>query len=148
MRKRNGFSLIELMIVVVIIGVLAALAIPRFMRAAKKSKLSERKIVLKSIWVAAKSYYEDHGEYPAYHVFNNASTQNTDWNSYPGVTVDRPSGFPRFTYYMDSIGPDHFIAYAFAYIPDSWDGSMVETNDYYINQDGVMYEDESPYEPE
>ncbi|MCK4273212.1 prepilin-type N-terminal cleavage/methylation domain-containing protein, partial [bacterium] len=39
--NRRGFTLIELMIVVVIIGILAALAIPRFMQATTKSKQSE-----------------------------------------------------------------------------------------------------------
>ena len=148
MLRKKGFTLIELMIVVVIIGLLAALAIPRFMKAAKKSKLTERKEILKCIWSAAVAYYESHGEYPVYHQFNNANTKNLDWVSYPDLIVDRPSGYPRFTYYMNSVSGDDFTAYAYAYAPDSWDASIIATNDLVIFQDGTMLEDAAPYDPE
>jgi len=64
--KRNsqkGFTLIELMIVVVIIGILAALAIPRFMRATTKSKQSEAKQILKQIYVMQQAYRQEKDTY-------------------------------------------------------------------------------------
>ena len=54
--NRKGFTLIELMIVVVIIGILATMAIPRFMKASTKSKQSEAKLVLKQIYVNQRAY--------------------------------------------------------------------------------------------
>ncbi len=55
----NGFTLIELMIVVAIIGLLAALAIPNFLKFQARSKQSEAKANLKSVFTAQKSYYGD-----------------------------------------------------------------------------------------
>jgi len=46
--QKQGFTLIELMVVIVIIGVLASLAIPRFTEASAKAKMSEAPLVLKS----------------------------------------------------------------------------------------------------
>ncbi len=64
-KNNKGFTLIELMIVVVIIGILAALAIPRFMQATTKSKQSEAKQILKQIYTMERTYRQENGTYYA-----------------------------------------------------------------------------------
>ncbi len=61
--NRKGFTLIELMIVVVIIGILAALAIPRFMKATAKAKQSEAKQLLKQIYTMEHTYRQANTRY-------------------------------------------------------------------------------------
>ena len=61
--NRKGFTLIELMIVVVIIGILAALAIPRFMKATSKAKQSEAKQLLKQIYTMEHTYRQGNNTY-------------------------------------------------------------------------------------
>ncbi len=56
--NRKGFTLIELMIVVAIIGILAAVAIPGFMRYIKSSKTTEAQTNLKSIADGASSWFQ------------------------------------------------------------------------------------------
>jgi prepilin-type N-terminal cleavage/methylation domain-containing protein len=62
-KSQKGFTLIELMIVVVIIGILAALAIPRFMRATTKAKQSEAKTLLKQIYTMEQTYRQANDAY-------------------------------------------------------------------------------------
>jgi prepilin-type N-terminal cleavage/methylation domain-containing protein len=60
---KKGFTLLEIMIVIVIIGVLAGLAIPRFMKATVKAKQTEAKQLLKQIFIMQESYRLENDEY-------------------------------------------------------------------------------------
>jgi len=86
---------------VVIIGLLAALAIPRYMRASRKSKICEAQSVLKQIYLASIAYNEEHGTFPA--ILEDLFGAGFD--SRPeGFIVKRPSGTPRFQYDLDGAG--------------------------------------------
>jgi type IV pilus assembly protein PilA len=63
LRSKKGFTLIELMIVVAIIGILAAIAIPNFLRFQAKSKQSEAKTNLGGIFTAETSYFAEHNNF-------------------------------------------------------------------------------------
>ncbi|MEW6615735.1 MAG: prepilin-type N-terminal cleavage/methylation domain-containing protein [Thermodesulfobacteriota bacterium] len=63
MKSEKGFTLIELMIVVAIIGILAAIAIPNFLSYQKKAAQSEAKTNLGAIRTLQEAYAADHDTY-------------------------------------------------------------------------------------
>lgn len=63
-RNRRAFTLIELLIVVAIIGILGAIAVPNFLEAQTRSKVSRVMNDLRTLSVAAEAYYTDHNSYP------------------------------------------------------------------------------------
>lgn len=67
MSVRGGFTLIELLIVVAIIAILAAIAVPNFLSAQTRSKVSRAKADMKSIVTGIESYMVDNNHYPTYH---------------------------------------------------------------------------------
>lgn len=65
MRKLKGFTLIELLIVVAIIAILAAIAVPNFLEAQVRSKVSRVRSDMRSMATAIETYYVDTNTYPA-----------------------------------------------------------------------------------
>ena len=80
----RGFTLIELMIVVAIIGILAAIAIPNFMTYQAKARQSEAKVNLGGVFTTATSYFAEN---------NTFSTLTGDSLGY------RPAGTSKYDIY-------------------------------------------------
>jgi general secretion pathway protein G len=62
--NKKGFTLIELLIVVAIIAILAAIAVPNFLEAQVRSKVSRVKADMRSLATGVESYYVDYNKYP------------------------------------------------------------------------------------
>ncbi len=63
-RRRSAFTLIELLIVIAIIGILAAIAVPQFQNARVRARIGQAKAELRTLTLACHAYYLDQGMFP------------------------------------------------------------------------------------
>ena len=79
-KKQSGFTLIELMIVVAIIGILAAIAVPQYNTYITKSKASEGLSLANGAKLAVAEYHSMNGEMPV-------NNEQAGWESVSGSSV-------------------------------------------------------------
>ncbi len=91
MNTRRGFTLIELLIVVAIIAILAAIAVPNFLEAQVRSKVSRVRADMRSAATALESYHIDHNAYP-FDGFNRADTARYNYWFLP-IDISTPVAY-------------------------------------------------------
>ncbi len=62
--SKSGFTLIEIMVVIIILGILVGLIVPRLMEEPEKARVLKARMQIESLSTALKKYKLDHGDYP------------------------------------------------------------------------------------
>jgi len=107
---KKGFTLIELLIVVAIIAILAAIAVPNFLEAQVRSKVSRAKADQRSLATAIESYFVDNNLYPA------AAREGTGNCQAPNNTVPvNPTSQGNFNKYVKPSSPPSNLANVFSF---------------------------------
>lgn len=122
MIKREGFTLLELMIVIIIIGVLASLAVPTYIRARQRAYKAEALIVLGSVRQSEYRYHLAEDKYTA-------TLSQLDFDPAADVT-----GTQHYSYAASDITATTFTITATRLAIDGGDTSWKVT----IDQDGVI----------
>ncbi len=126
-KDESGFSLTELLVVIVIIGVLASLAIPKFLSVITKAKTTEAKLMLKQLYNLQESYYLEKDTYG-----NNLATVGFEQEK---LVTD--GGQARYKLDIVEASGTQFLAYATAVVDFDKDGVL---NKWQINSNGELKE--------
>jgi type II secretion system protein G len=99
--SRSAFTLIELLIVVAIIGILAAIAVPNFINAQIRSKVARVEADFRTLATALESYHISFGNYPVAHLIDQMIASGTAISRFSALTT--PISFITF-YPADPFG--------------------------------------------
>lgn len=108
-KSENGFTLVELMITIAIIGILAAIAIPNFIKYREKSRISHAQSELKSIEMAITDLILDTNLWPTQNIAGDPSAGSESWDLslLAAGLVSTDGNFPDWAGpYLDSIPID------------------------------------------
>lgn len=145
--RKGGFTLIELMIVVAIIGILAAIAIPNFLKFQLRSKTGEAKTNLAALRTAEEGYFAEYGVYIAaadYPGVGNVDGSKNEWgaNGPFGAAAGfdtvgwGPEGAVYFSY-QATLGGAGLTAYGLGAVGDL-DGDGIVLSDFgYVHADAA-----------
>ena len=97
-KGRSGFSLVELMIVVGIIGILSALAIPRYQAFQARARMSEARNMLNHIYTLQETYQLDENTYLTFGTIRSPTCNNAASRQL-GLTINPCNAdLPRYNY--------------------------------------------------
>ncbi len=107
MKKFKGFTLIELLIVVAIIAILAAIAVPNFLEAQVRSKVSRVKADQRSLATGLEAYYVDNNDFPEYAIGNAGANGFAGAWPPPGTAGTTGAG-QILTFRVNTSGTEYF----------------------------------------
>ncbi len=102
---QSGFSLVELMIIILIIGVLAGVAVPIYRGGIEKAIRAEGEAALGSIRTQVRAYYGENGTYPS-EALAQVMTQN--WHDIKAGELNG-TNFTEMSYYYQGAGSTYLI---------------------------------------
>lgn len=111
----GAFTLIEILVVVLIIGILAAIALPQYQRAVLKARVVEVEINLRAMYQSIERYYLENGRYPiqGYSVaFNSLSDLDIVAPACKMLPRDGDTSFESCSYEYGSVYGAHSVFYA------------------------------------
>jgi type II secretion system protein G len=92
LKKQKGFTIVELLIVIVVIGILAGLVITTFTGIQQKARNTERQTDIKAIHGQLEAYYAQNGKYPTLANMNDSTWRGTNMKGLDAEALKDPKG--------------------------------------------------------
>jgi general secretion pathway protein G len=91
-RKQAGFTIVELLIVIIVIGILATLVITTFTGIQQKARNTKRQTDINAIQGQVEAYYASNGKYPTLADLNDATWRSTNMKGLDPNALQDPKG--------------------------------------------------------
>src|SRR5438270_7984230 len=91
-KRSEGFTIVELLIVIVVIGILAALVITTYSGIQAKARNSKRQTDVNSLQTQLEAYFAQNGHYPSLTDLNSSSWLSTNMKSLDQAALKDPQG--------------------------------------------------------
>lgn len=128
--SRAGFTLIEVMIVVVILGVMAGLAVPVYTSTMEQSRGNEAQVDLNTIYLAEKIYKGNNGSYLAIASTNLAVAANlTAFNTSLNIDLATPQFYPTVAIVAGAGGIATSFTASATRVGGTWNGKVASINE-------------------
>jgi general secretion pathway protein G len=118
LKNQKGFTFVELLIVVAIIGIISAMAVPNLIHGLQRAKISRTKADLRTIAIALEMYRLDYGFVPFKSLIVPIDDIPELTRYFKGATVD---SWGEFLYYYSDGGGTHYVV-ASKGTDRNWDG--------------------------
>jgi prepilin-type N-terminal cleavage/methylation domain-containing protein len=115
-RKQSGFTIVELLIVIVVIGILAALVVTTFAGIQKKARNTERETDIKAVHGQVEAYFAQNNSYPALAQLQDGTWRSTNLKGLDSEALkdpkaaatgeDTPAGTPTASRYGYTVTPN------------------------------------------
>ena len=113
-RDSSGFTLTELLVVIVLIGILASLTIPKYRKTTTKAKASEAKLMLKQVYNLQRAYYLE----------NDVFSPSLESIGFEQDRLKTEGGSARYRIEMVEVSDTGFVAQATSVVDFDKDGVL------------------------
>ncbi len=124
-KKQQGFTIVELLIVIVVIGILAALVITTFNGIQQKGRDTERQTDIKALHGQLEAYYAQNGRYPTLTSLNDATFRSDNLKGLDTEALQDPKGSSATL-----VGAPAANSYSYVATPSGCDNSTTDCSGY------------------
>ena len=123
--KQQGFTIVELLIVIVVIGILAALVITTFTGIQQKARNTERETDIKALQGQIEAYYAQNGKYPTLANLNDGTFRSSNMKGLDAEALKDPKGTAQTL-----VAAAAANSYAYTVTPSGCDNSATDCSGY------------------